>query len=74
MTFLLLVTWAPAMLLLLLETMFSGNLSFVREHAFLIPAMTLFGFLQVLLASITILALSSLSTSPRYVGCSMPAR
>ena len=68
MTFLLFVTWVPAMLLLLLETMFSGSLSFVREHAFLIPAITLFGFLYVLLASITILALSSLSTSARYVG------
>ena len=68
MTFLLFVTWVPAMLLLLLETMFSGSLSFVREHAFLIPAITLYGFLYVLLAAITILALSSLSTSARYVG------
>ena len=68
MAFVTLVTWAPAVLLLILQTMFTGSLAFVREHAFLIPAMTLFGFLQVLLASITMLALSSLSTSARYVG------
>ena len=68
MVFLALVTWVPAVLLLVLQTMFTGSLSFVREHAFLIPAITLFGFLQVLLASITVLALSSLSTSARYVG------
>ena len=68
MAFLALVTWAPAILLLVLQTMFTGSLSFVREHAFLIPAITLFGFLHVLLASITVLALSSLSTSARYAG------
>ena len=66
--FLAFVTWAPALLLLVLQTMFTGSLAFVREHAFLIPAITLFGFLQVLFASITMLALSSLSTSARYVG------
>ena len=60
MAFLAFVTWAPALLLLVLQTMFTGSLAFVREHAFLIPAITLFGFLQVLL--------SSLSTSARYVG------
>ena len=68
MVFLALVTWAPALLLLVLQTMFTGSLSFVREHAFLIPAITLFGFLHVLLASISVLALSSLSTSARYAG------
>ena len=68
MAFLVLVTWAPALLLLVLQTMFTGSLAFVREHAFLIPAITLFGFLYVLLASITVLALSSLSTSARYAG------
>ena len=68
MAFLAFVTWVPAVLLLGLQTMFTGSLAFVREHAFLIPAITLFGFLQVLLASITMLALSSLSSSARYVG------
>ncbi len=68
MAFVSLVTWVPALLLLVVQTVVSGSLAFVREHAFLIPAVTLFGFLQVLLASITMLALSSLSTSARYVG------
>lgn len=68
MAFVSFVTWIPALLLLVVQTVISGSLAFVREHAFLIPAITLFGFLQVLLASITMLALSSLSTSARYVG------
>ena len=66
--FLLFVTWVPAMLLLFLQMMFAGSLTFVRENLFLIPAMTVFAFLQVLVASFTILALSSLSTSARYAG------
>ena len=67
MAFLLLVTWVPAMLLLFLQVMFAGNVTFLRENVFLIPAMTLFAFLYALLASFTMLALSSLSTSARYV-------
>ena len=66
--FLLFVTLLPAIVLMLLQVTFAGNIAFVREHAFLIPAITVFAFLQVLVSSFTILALSSLSTSPRYVG------
>lgn len=68
MVFLLLITWVQALLLLVLQTMFTGSLDFVREHAFLLPAVTAYGFLQSLVAGITIVALSSLSTSARYVG------
>lgn len=68
MAFLLLITWVQALLLLVLQTMFTGSLDFVREHAFLLPAVTAYGFLQSLVAGITIVALSSLSTSARYVG------
>ena len=68
MVFLLLITWVQALLLLVLQTMFTGSLDFVREHAFLLPAVTAYGFLQSLVAAITIVALSSLSTSARYVG------
>ncbi|MEE8130367.1 MAG: hypothetical protein V3T48_08775 [Vicinamibacterales bacterium] len=64
---LLLVTWVPAMLLLLLQVLFAGNLEFLRANLFLLPAMTVFSFLYALLASFTMLALSSLSTSARYV-------
>lgn len=65
--FLLLVTWVPAMLLLLLHMLFQGNFDFIRANLLLFPAITLFSFLYVLLASFTMLALSSLSNSSRYV-------
>lgn len=62
------VTWAPAIGLLVVQTVISGSFAFVGEHLFLIPAVTLFGALYVLLTSMAILALSALSTSARYVG------
>lgn len=65
--FLLLVTWVPAMLLLVLQVMVAGNLEFISRNVFLIPAITLFAFVQVLLAAFTMLALSALSKSARYV-------
>lgn len=66
--FLVFVTWAPAMGLLLVEVLFAGSFAFVRQHLFLLPAITLFSLLQVLLASMTMLALSSMSKSSRFVG------
>jgi ABC-2 type transport system permease protein len=66
--FLLLVTWVPGMLLLLLQGLLAGSFSFVRSNLYLFPALTLSAFLQVLLAAFTMLALSSLSKSSRYVG------
>lgn len=66
--FLLLVTLMPAMLLLLLQVLFKGSFAFVSNNLFLIPAITLSSLLQALLASFTMLALSSLSKSARYVG------
>lgn len=65
--FLLLVTWVPAILLLVLQVAFSGSFSFLRQNLYLFPAVTVFAFLQVLLAAFTMLALSSLSKSSRYV-------
>ncbi len=65
--FLLLVTWLPAMLLLALHMLFQGNLTFIRGNLMLFPAITLYSFVYVLLASFTMLALSSLSNSSRYV-------
>ena len=65
--FLLLVTWVPAMLLLLVQVMFAGNFQFLQKNLFLFPAITVASLLQVLLASLTMLALSSLSKSSRYV-------
>jgi ABC-2 type transport system permease protein len=65
--FLLMVTWVPAILLLLLQLAFSGSFTFLRQNLYLFPAVTVFSCLQVLTSSFTILALSSLSKSSRYV-------
>jgi ABC-2 type transport system permease protein len=62
------VTWLPAILLLLVQTMFAGNFAFVQENIFLLPAITLFSLLQVLVSAMTMLALSSMSKSSRFVG------
>lgn len=68
MTLLLLITWVPAILLLLVQILFTGNFTFVRNNVYLLPAITLFSFIQVVMVSTTMLALSSLSNSSRYVG------
>jgi ABC-type transport system involved in multi-copper enzyme maturation permease subunit len=67
-TFLVLVTLVPALLLLFLKVIFDGNFTFLKNNLFLIPAITIGALLQVTLASFTMLALSSLSKSARYVG------
>jgi ABC-type transport system involved in multi-copper enzyme maturation permease subunit len=67
-TFLCLVTLVPALLLLLLKIAFDGNFTFLRNNLFVIPAIVIGSLLQVLLASFTMLALSSLSKSSRFVG------
>ena len=66
--FLMLVTWVPAILLLLVQVMFAGSFAFLSKNLFLFPAITVGSLLQVLLATFTMLALSSLSKSSRYVG------
>jgi ABC-2 type transport system permease protein len=65
--FLMMVTLVPALLLLLLQVMFAGSFAFVQKNLFLFPAITVASLLQVLLASFTMLALSSLSKSARFV-------
>ena len=66
--FLTLVTLVPALLLLLLQVMFAGSFAFMQKNLFLFPAITVASMVQVLLSSFTMLALSSLSNSARYVG------
>jgi hypothetical protein len=61
------VTWVPAIMLLVLQVAFSGSFSFMRQNLYLFPAVTVFACLQVLAAAFTMLALSSLSKSSRYV-------
>jgi ABC-2 type transport system permease protein len=68
MAFLSLVTWMPAILLLLVQVVLAGNLTFFKSHLYLLPAITLFSSIQVITAASAMLALSSLSKSSRYVG------
>ncbi len=67
LVFLVGVTFAPAILLLLLQMMFAGSTAFIRANLFLFPAITLFSLIQVLLSAFAMLALSSLSKSRRFV-------
>jgi ABC-2 type transport system permease protein len=67
LAFVLAVTLVPAVLLLVLQVVFSGSLTFVRQNLFLLPAVTLFSIIQALLSAFAILALSSLSKSRRFV-------
>jgi ABC-2 type transport system permease protein len=65
--FLMLITWLPAMLLLVVQVMFAGSFAFLTRNLFLFPAITVAALLQGLLITFTMLALSSLSKSSRYV-------
>jgi ABC-type transport system involved in multi-copper enzyme maturation permease subunit len=66
--FLLFVTLIPALLLLVLQVLFAGSFEFLKKNLFLFPAITVAAMLQAVLATFTMLALSSLSKSARYVG------
>lgn len=65
---LLLVTWLPALLLLIIQVMFAGSFRFLVANLYLIPAITVFSLIQATAVGLTMLALSSLSRSSRYVG------
>ena len=65
--FLVSVTFLPAILLLITQALLAGNLTFARNNIYLVPAITLYSLAQVLLAATTMLALSSLSKSSRFV-------
>ena len=66
--FLALVTFAPAMMLLIVQAVLSGSFTFIQNNVYLLPAITLFSLCQILLSGTTMLALSSLSKSSRFVG------
>lgn len=61
------VTLVPALCLLLVQIVFSGSFSFLSTNLFVIPAITLASLARALLSTFTILALSSLSKSRRFV-------
>jgi ABC-2 type transport system permease protein len=67
LAYVLFVTVVPALLLLLLQVIFAGSLSFLRANLFLLPAITLYSLIQALLSAFAILALSSLTKSRRFV-------
>ncbi len=66
-SFLLGVTLLPALLLIVMQVAFSGSLEFIKNNFFVVPAVILASLIQVIVASFTMLALSSLSKSSRYV-------
>jgi ABC-type transport system involved in multi-copper enzyme maturation permease subunit len=66
-TFLLFVTLLPGLLLIILQVLFAGNLDFLRANLYVIPAVVLSSLMRVLVAAFTMLALSALSKSTRYV-------
>jgi ABC-2 type transport system permease protein len=65
--YLLSITLLPALLLVLLQITFSGGIDLLRQHPALVPAIVLSSLLRVAVAAFTMLALSSLSKSSRYV-------
>src|SRR5439155_4257014 len=68
MAFLLLVTWVPAMVRLVVQILFAGSFTFLRTNLYLFPAITLYSFVEVITIAAAMLALSSLSKSARFVG------
>jgi ABC-2 type transport system permease protein len=67
-SYLALVTLAPALLLIVVQVLFSGKFEFVHDNAFVIPAVILACTMRIVIPAVTMLALSSLSKNSRYVG------
>jgi ABC-2 type transport system permease protein len=67
MFFLASITLLPALLLVLVQIAFAGGFGLMRSSPQIVPAVLLASLIRVGVASITILALSSLSKSSRFV-------
>jgi hypothetical protein len=63
-----LVTLAPALLLVVVQILFTGKFEFIHDNAFVIPAVVLACSIRIVVPAFTMLALSSLSKNSRYVG------
>ena len=61
------VTVLPAVLLLLMQVVLSGSVELLRSHPGLVPAVILASTVRIVVPAMAMLALSSLSTSGRYV-------
>jgi ABC-2 type transport system permease protein len=66
-TALALVTWVPAMVLLIVQVLFAGSVTFLRSNLYLLPAISLFSIVQIVVATFIMLAMSSLSKSRWFV-------
>jgi ABC-2 type transport system permease protein len=66
--FRLLVTWLPATMLLFVQVLFAGNLTFLSANLYLVPAILLLCCVETVVLATVMLALSSLSKSARFVG------
>jgi len=66
--FLLLVTWLPATMLLVIQVVFAGNLAFLKANLYLLPAILVTTCVETIVVGLVMLALSSLSKSARFVG------
>jgi ABC-type transport system involved in multi-copper enzyme maturation permease subunit len=66
--FLLLVTWLPATMLLVIQIVLAGNLEFLKANLFLVPAILVATGIETIVLCMVMLALSSLSKSARFVG------
>lgn len=65
--FLSMVTVVPGLLLIVMQVVLSGSLSFVRAYPEVVPAVFVASLMRVIVYTLTMIALSSLSTSTRYV-------
>lgn len=68
MSFLLMVTWLPATVLLLVQVSFAGSLTFLKSNLYLFRAITVLSLVEATMVSAAMLALSSLSNNSRFVG------
>jgi ABC-2 type transport system permease protein len=66
--FLMLTTWLPATMLVLVQIVFAGNLTFISSNFFLLPAILVYTGIEAIVLGLVMLALSSLSKSARFVG------
>jgi ABC-type transport system involved in multi-copper enzyme maturation permease subunit len=66
--FLMLVTWLPATMLLVIQVVFAGNVAFLKANLFLVPAIIVATGIETIVLCMVMLALSSLSKSARFVG------
>jgi len=67
-SYLALVTLVPALMLVVVQILFTGSFDFISENAFVIPAVILSCSIRIVVPAFTMLALSSLSKNSRYVG------